>query len=107
MNLIDFHCDTLMRLYDIAQHPDSNESLWQNNGQIDVSRLLKSGYAAQFFACFLWLEGSCVKDSFYEDALAMADILHHEINAILSTLLLREISKTIRKIGSATCSLHF
>ena len=26
MNLIDFHCDTLMRLYDIAQHPDSNES---------------------------------------------------------------------------------
>ena len=79
MNLIDFHCDTLMRLYDIAQHPDSNESLWQNNGQIDVSRLLKSGYAAQFFACFLWLEGSCVKDSFYEDALAMADILHHEI----------------------------
>lgn len=40
MNLIDFHCDTLMRLYDIAQHPDSNESLWQNNGQIDVSRLL-------------------------------------------------------------------
>ena len=106
MNLIDFHCDTLMRLYDIAQHPDSNESLWQNNGQIDVSRLLKSGYAAQFFACFLWLEGSCVKDSFYEDALPCG-YSAPKSNAILSTLLLREISKTIRKIGSATCSLHF
>ena len=37
MNLIDFHCDTLMRLYDIAQHPDSNESLWQ----ITVNRCVR------------------------------------------------------------------
>ena len=36
MNLIDFHCDTLMRLYDIAQHPDSNESLWQNLSLIHI-----------------------------------------------------------------------
>lgn len=79
MKTIDFHCDTLMRLYDLSKDPDSRETLWENRGQIDVSRLLSAGYAAQFFACYLWLEGESLRDSFYEDALAMADLLHNEI----------------------------
>ena len=77
MKFIDLHCDTLMRLYDLENQPGgTSETLWHNCGQIDLTRLCQSGYAAQFFACFLWFEGKPVKGSFYEDALAMADLLH-------------------------------
>lgn len=92
MQFIDFHCDTLMRLYDLKTryHTSKNggaeagcsgqakspETMWKNAGQVDLERLIKSGYTAQFFACFLWFEGRPVLKSFYEDALAMTDILH-------------------------------
>lgn len=79
MGIIDFHCDTLMRLYDLKNEGCKAEDLWQNFGHIDLKRLKEAGYFAQFFACFLWFEGKPVRESFYEDALAMADLLHEEI----------------------------
>lgn len=76
---IDFHCDTLMRLYDLKSQGKTEETLWENKGHIDLKRLVETGYGAQFFASFLWLEGKPVKGSLYEDALAMADMLHEEL----------------------------
>lgn len=79
MGIIDFHCDTLMRLYDLIATGNHKENLWQNEGHIDLKRLIESGNLAQFFACFLWFEGKPVKESFYQDALAMCELLKSEI----------------------------
>ncbi len=79
MHSIDFHCDTLMRLYDLYSTGNHQETLWKNNGHIDLERLVAAGNYAQFFACFLWLEGKPVQASHYLDALAMADRFHQEL----------------------------
>lgn len=78
MNIIDFHCDTLMRMYDLQNAGETSETLWRNKGQIDIERLRAAGYSAQFFACYLWLEGKHVCANFFEDALAMSEILYAE-----------------------------
>lgn len=79
MRMIDLHCDTLMRLYDLRANGNTSESLWANTGHIDLKRLVEAGNFAQFFACFLWLEGKPIEASLFEDALAMTDLFREEI----------------------------
>lgn len=49
MKVIDFHCDTLLKLYDNK----IDNSLYKNNFTVDIERLLKGNYSAQFFAVFI------------------------------------------------------
>lgn len=76
MRIIDFHCDTLMKMYDLHKVGDDSQSVWKNECQIDVQRLVEAGYGAQFFACYLWWEDKPFLASHYEDALNMADIFY-------------------------------
>lgn len=52
MKIIDFHCDTLMKLHDLYKIGDNSQSVWKNEFQIDAGRLAAAGYGAQFFACY-------------------------------------------------------
>lgn len=76
MRVIDFHCDTLMKLYDLHRVNDHSQTLWENKGQIDIRRLVKAGYGAQFFACYIWWEDQPFLQSHYKDALGMADLFY-------------------------------
>lgn len=76
MGIIDFHCDTLMKLYDLHRVNDHSQTIWENQGQIDVKRLVEAKYNAQFFACYIWWEDQPFLGSHYEDALAMADLAY-------------------------------
>ncbi len=74
MNYIDFHCDTLSKLYyRWGAEPDA--SLWHNQGHIDLTRMKEAGYLAQFFACFLFMERPSKCASHYEDALEMIKLM--------------------------------
>ncbi|MEF9917182.1 MAG: dipeptidase [Lachnospiraceae bacterium] len=79
MNFFDFHCDTLMRLYELGSQGKTQETLWNNKGHIDMERLVKGHYTAQCFACFLYMEGEPIRASLYEDALAMIELFDTEI----------------------------
>ena len=74
MNYIDFHCDTLMKLFDLYKMGDHSQTIWENQCQIDVKRLVQSGYFAQFFACYLWWIDQPFCGSHYQDALKMTEI---------------------------------
>lgn len=74
MRVIDFHCDTLMKMYDLHKVGDHSQSVWENECQIDVKRLCRAGYGAQFFACYIWWEDTPFRGSHYEDALEMTEI---------------------------------
>lgn len=74
MRFVDFHCDTLMKLFDLYKLGDKSQTIWENECQIDVKRLVKSGYGAQFFACYLWWEDKPYLGSHYKDALKMTEI---------------------------------
>lgn len=79
MNIIDFHVDTLMRLYEINNQDNSIESLLENKACVDINRLIKSNYMAQFFACFLDMQATPYKESHYNDALEMIEMFSAEI----------------------------
>lgn len=74
MNYIDFHCDTLARLY-YGWDTNPKETLWENTGHLDLNRMISSGYLAQFFACFLNLQQPPKTDSHYHDVLEMTDLM--------------------------------
>ena len=74
MNYIDFHCDTLSRLY-YGHTSDPSETLWKNNGHLDLNRLIDAGYLAQFFACFLHKASPSKNANHFEDALAMIQLM--------------------------------
>lgn len=82
MFYIDFHIDTLMRwLVDKNKGEVSNIDLWKNDYHVDIERLIKSNYAAQFFACFICLgEEPIYKISHYDDALKAIDIFHEQVS---------------------------
>lgn len=77
MYFADFHVDSLNRLYMLKS---SEESLWRNKGHIDIERLIRSNYSAEFFACFVDLGKDSIGKSHYDDVLSMADILNREID---------------------------
>ena len=78
MKFIDFHADTLYRLF--YQGDREQGSLWENNCQVDLKRLRQSHYAAQFFACFLDLEEKPRLESHYQDVLGMIDLFYRQIS---------------------------
>lgn len=47
MQLIDFHCDTISKIY------KNNKELLKNNYSVDINKLLSSHSLAQFFAIFI------------------------------------------------------
>lgn len=48
MNFIDMHCDTIYKLMD-----DSKSNLYKNKFSIDIQKMKKTNYKAQFFALFV------------------------------------------------------
>ena len=74
MKYIDFHCDTIMKLFEQYKAGKSGQTSWENECQIDVRRLAEAGYGAQFFACYLWWEDTPFLGSHYQDALKMTEI---------------------------------
>lgn len=52
MKMIDFHCDTMLRIFD--EEPDT--CLFRNNFQVDIEKLKKNNSLGQFFALFIDLE---------------------------------------------------
>lgn len=79
MFVIDFHVDTLWRLYHLKNKETNNETLYQNNGHVDIERLINANYSAQMFACFLDLGKNPIRQSHFNDALAMIDMFNEEI----------------------------
>lgn len=53
MKLIDMHCDTIWKLMDL----DKKGNLKENECSISIPGMKKAGTIAQFFACFLYIEG--------------------------------------------------
>lgn len=61
MRMVDFHCDTILRLMNGSVEGD----LMRNNGHIDLERLHQIGALAQFFAVFVdWGDEEVQKDPF-------------------------------------------
>ncbi len=79
MFFIDFHIDTLLRLYLLRSQGIINESLYENTGHVDIKRLIESNYSAQMFACYVDLEKDPIADSHFEDALAMIHIFNEDV----------------------------
>lgn len=79
MNFIDFHVDTLSCLYKEKNEGNAEATLWKNKGHIDLERQLKSGYAAQFFACFIYLDSKPVLASHFDDVIAMTELFKEGI----------------------------
>lgn len=79
MKFIDFHVDTLLRLYLLKNQGDETQSLYQNTGHIDIERLIKSNYLAQMFACYVDLGNKSISQNHYNDALEMIDMFNKEL----------------------------
>lgn len=71
MKVIDMHCDTILKLMD-----DDSLSLKQNNFSVDVDKLMKANYLAQFFALFVQIERE--KDP-YETCMKMLKKFYEQI----------------------------
>lgn len=74
MNYIDFHCDTLSRIY-YGWSTEPSETLLENKGHLDLNRMISTGYLAQFFACFLHTGSAPKTESHFQDALEMTKLL--------------------------------
>ncbi len=74
--LIDFHCDTLMQLY----NHKGKEKLRSNPFHIDIEKLKKANAFAQFFAIFIDMD-ECIglNKNPYQVALEMEDIFKKEL----------------------------
>lgn len=75
MKYIDFHCDTLSRIFKLKQVKDNTEDLNNNNGHVDIERLIKSNTILQCFACFVDLGEKSITDTHYNDVLEMTTLL--------------------------------
>lgn len=108
MEYIDFHCDTLMKQFDLYKAGDKSQDVWKNEGQIDLNRLVSAGYAAQFFACYIWWIDKPFLGSHYNDALKMADLLYESIEKHPDTVAFAgsyEAYKTNKELGKVSCFL--
>ncbi|MGL6199780.1 MAG: dipeptidase [Lachnospiraceae bacterium] len=78
MNLIDMHCDTLLKLMD-DRIP---QNLMDNNCCVSIEKLKKAGASAQFFACFIDMKqfsGADCCEQGYDYAMRMLTRLKDEI----------------------------
>lgn len=57
MRIVDMHCDTISELLARRQRGEADRSLRQNDGHIDLKKLLESGYLLQNFALYVDKEG--------------------------------------------------
>ena len=72
MSIIDFHCDTIMKLMDKSEEA----ALKQNNFSVDINKLKKAKSLAQFFALFVELD---VVEDPLEYCLLMVDKFYEEM----------------------------
>ncbi len=81
MKFIDFHVDTLMHLLEQQlKGLDKECTLHNNTYHVDFSRLQKSRYTAQFFACYINIEGKCLfSNSHFNDAMYAIEKLHEHV----------------------------
>lgn len=70
LNAIDMHCDTILRIV------DNDNKLYENDGQLDIKRMKKAGYALQCFAMFVDLKKH---NNPLDRALKMIDKYYQEI----------------------------
>lgn len=61
MKIVDMHCDTISKIRDSRKRPDSPkcsspQQLCQNNLQVDIQKMKKSGYMLQNFAMYVDLK---------------------------------------------------
>lgn len=78
MKIIDFHCDTISKIF------NSNEEigLAENNLNVDIDKLERGGSCAQFFALFIYRDINLNKikyNSLYDYSMAMLDRFYREI----------------------------
>lgn len=71
--IIDLHCDTVLKLMEDKEHLE----LLRNNFNVDIEKMQKGNYMAQFFAMFVDLKG--VRDPF-ETAVEMIDKFYMELD---------------------------
>lgn len=77
MNIIDMHCDTISELYR-KRKTGSRESLYSNEGHIDIGKLKAGGALLQNFALFIHM-GSV--ENPLEEVLQMVDLYYEELEA--------------------------
>ncbi len=84
MNFIDFHVDTLIYwLKQQQQGFDKDATLYNNPYHVDLNRLIKCGYTAQFFATYINLgENPFFSNSLYNDALFAIEKLQKEVSLL-------------------------
>ncbi|QSX05528.1 dipeptidase [Sedimentibacter sp. zth1] len=110
MNFIDFHIDTLMKYYkDKVEGKLDKEDLYKNNYHIDIERLIKSNYLAQFFATFIYMDKSvkteensylnAFKDEFSSNKDCEVDYYKIAMNAF--DLFYQELDKNKDKVAFA------
>ena len=75
MKIIDMHCDTISELLR-KKRSGSEENLYQNNGHIDIQRLIKGGALLQNFALFV--NAGKVEEPL-EEVLQMIDLYYEEL----------------------------
>lgn len=69
MNLIDMHCDTLLKF---MWRPDTH--LKENDYSVDLEKMKRAGSLAQFFACFIYakrFQGEDIWEQGFDHALKM------------------------------------
>ncbi|GEQ49099.1 dipeptidase [Tetragenococcus koreensis] len=76
MNVVDMHCDTIMKIY---QSPVNDQShLKKNSFQLDIPKMQEGDYLLQNFAIFIDKKSV---DSSYEEAKNMIDCFYAEMKA--------------------------
>jgi len=78
MQIIDMHCDTLMKIF----KDNKKHELYQNNFSVDIQKLQKGHSLAQFFAAFVYKKTDCEKygySSLFDLTLDMINCYHNEI----------------------------
>lgn len=93
MYIVDFHVDTLLKLFISKRENNDSETLYQNSGHIDIKRLLQSNYTAQMFASYVDLGNAPYTKSYYDDALSMIGIFNEGIKELQNKIALAKSYK--------------
>ncbi|OON94228.1 MAG: hypothetical protein ATN33_04715 [Epulopiscium sp. Nele67-Bin001] len=75
MNFIDFHCDTASLIY------EKHHELYINGGHVDIVRMKKAHYAAQWFAFFVNLQSLDLNETAFDRFTKMYDYFVKQVSA--------------------------
>lgn len=78
MKIIDMHVDTLMKLM-YLQKEGKEINLRKNDLNLDLTRLKKSNYIGQIFACYVDLGKEALTGDHYGDAIKMIEIYKDQL----------------------------